>query len=179
MPAPNPLELIRVAAARHSLGLIHSWEIPPVADRALGLGVYSDSLAELAAIVNPQMAEVGPLLARAMAELGLPVLTKADAARYLTEHCVRRIACTDEPPLSPLTLLKEVSYAAEQVLPNRLYVGDGLDLGTLIGIYWSYSQPNENYYEPEGRVITNEIERRAILDTLAREECRRWLARHG
>ncbi len=62
-------------------------------------------------------------------------------------------------------------------MPDKSYVGDGLDLGGLLGIFWSYFEPNENYYEPEKRLITDEAERRAVLDRLAREECRRWLER--
>jgi len=64
------------------------------------------------------------------------------------------------------------------VLPSRECVGDSLDLGSLPGIYWSYSEPAENYYAAERRTITDESERLALLDTLARREAKAWLQRH-
>ena len=175
--AVNPLEPLRLTAARHVLGLAHSWEIPPVADRALSDGLYSDTLAELAAVAEPTMTVVAPLLVRTLAELGLPAPSPTEAAWYLAAHCIRRIASEEEPPLVPLSLLQEVHSAARAVMPDKSYVGEGLDLGGLLGIFWSYFEPNENYYEPEKRLITDEAERRAVLDRLAREECRRWLER--
>lgn len=175
----NPLESIRLIAAKYTLGLAHSWEVSPIADQALSDGLYSDALADLAAIADPTRAEVTPLLQRVTVELGLPTPSRVEAAWYLAHHCIHRIVSENEPPLVPLTLLNDVSFAAEDVLPNKRHVGDGLDLGSLIGLFWSYSAPNENYYEAEQRLITDEVERQALLDRLAREECRLWLARHS
>ena len=65
---------------------------------------------------------------------------------------------------------------ASAVLPSGKYAGDELDTAALYGLYWSYTEPNENYYK--GRVITDESERRAIIDELVRCEARGWLDRH-
>ena len=97
----------------------------------------------------------------------------------LADHYIRRIASGDERPETLLSSLRDVSDASQDVLPNEADAGDGLDLGQLIGAYYSYSCPNENYYEPENRLISSEAERRSILDRLAQDEARRWLERRA
>lgn len=178
-PDAKALEPIRVIAAQCVLGLARSWDLPPVADRALSDGVYTDSLAELAAVAEPTLAELVPLVERTIVELGLPPPSRPDAAWYLATHYIGRVALGDEPPLVPLTLLIQLSYAIDDVLPNSSFMGDGFDLGRLIGIFWSYTEANENYYHPERRLITDEAERHALLDRHAREEGRSWLARRA
>jgi hypothetical protein len=178
-PDANPRESVRVMVARHVLGVAHSWEFPPVADRALSDGLYSDALAEMAQVVNPTMSEVAPLMTRAMTELGLPTPSRSDAAWCVAEHCIRRIAFADEEPLGPLSLLNDVSGASQDVLPNTDCSGYGMDLERLIGIFWYYFEPPQNWYGLDGRRITNEGEWKALLDRMAREESRNWLARRA
>jgi hypothetical protein len=178
-PDANPRESLRVLAARHVLGVVHSWEFPPVADQALSDGLYSDSLVELASIVNPAMSEVAPVLARAMAELGMPTPARSEAAWCVAERCIRRIAAGHEEPFRPLSLLEAVCSASQDVLPNRAYVGDGLDLGGLIGIFWHYCEPPRNWFGLDGRRITDEGEWKALLDRMARDESRQWLTRRS
>lgn len=173
----NSRDELQLTAAKFALGLTQSWEIPPVADRALSNGEYSPALAELADIINPIRSEVEPLLLKALVEMGLSVPSKADAAWLTARHCIKQIASNAEALRAALSLLKETSYAVRDVLPDKKYRGENLDLGGLIGIYWSYTEPDENCYR--GRVIADEVERCAILDSLAREEAREWLNRHG
>ncbi|HVT82480.1 MAG TPA: hypothetical protein VHM90_17700 [Phycisphaerae bacterium] len=173
--ARDPLRLL---AAKFSLHLVDSWEVPPVADELLTNGIYSSALAELATQRKPSWSDVVPLLENAMAELQMPFPSKAEAAWMLARHCILRIAHEAGSPFETLSLLQKVSSAAWDVLPDKAYVGENLDLKGLIGIYWSYTEPTENYYEPEKRYIHNESERCAILDRLAREESHLWLARH-
>lgn len=178
-PQTDAIILLRVTAAKHVLGLLYSWEYPPIADTLLCLGVYSRSLAELAAITAPRMADVEPLFVASLKELEEPPLAAADAAWYLARHCIERIALRGEPPFEPLCLLTQVngSSAKREVLPDREWIGEALDLGSLVGIYWSYGCPNENVL-PSGRVITDEDERQRYLDVAAREDAAAWLARH-
>jgi hypothetical protein len=176
--ATDPLAELRTFAARHVLGLAHSWEFPPVADRALVNHVYSPSIAELAALPEPIMSDAAPLLERALGELGLALPSRSEAAWVIARHCMERLVSTMERPRDVLRLLRDASEAATDVLPHDKYVGHGLDLGSLIGTYWSYTEPNENYYEPEKRLITDEGERQALLDSLARREAKAWLERH-
>jgi hypothetical protein len=140
--------------------------------------VYSSSLADLAALPDPVMADVGPLFERALAELELPLPSRAEAAWLIARHCMESILSDSGSVHATLGLLKDASQAASDVLPDKEYVGSGLDLGCLIGIYYSHDEPNENYYEPENRVITDERERQAILERDARREAFEWLRRH-
>ena len=178
-PDANPRESVRVLAARHVLGVVHSWEFPPVADRALSDGLYSDALAELASIVNPAMCEVAPVFARAMTELGMPTPSRSEAAWCVAEDCIRRIAAGHEEPVHPLSLLEAVCSASQDVFPNRAYVGDGLDLGGLIEIFWYYFEPAQNWFGLDGRRITDAGEWKALLDRMARDERRQWLTRRS
>jgi hypothetical protein len=172
----TPLSELRLTGARFVLGLVHSWDLPPVADRALAGGVYSPALAELCEVANPIMSDVGPLFTKALAELNLPLLSRSAAAWLIARDYMERIAFDAERPREALRLLKRLSDSARDVLPDRRCVGDGLDVGSLIGIHYLYSEPDENYYD--GRLITDEQERQSILDSIARKEASAWLSRH-
>ncbi|CAG0948953.1 hypothetical protein PHYC_00071 [Phycisphaerales bacterium] len=172
----NPIETLRLYAAALSLGLLHSEDLPTIADRALSDGVYSDSLAELANTANPMMSEVGPLFRAAFAELGIGPMPRKDAAWLLTRRCVQLLLDESRPPRQTLTVLRMIVDAARDVLPDFEYCGSGLDVGRLYAYSWSYDEPNENCFE--GRIITSEVKRHAILDHNTRMEAREWLERH-
>jgi hypothetical protein len=158
----DPLRILRLLAASHALGSSKSWEVPPAADRALQGGVYSDALAELAALREPIMSEVAPLLESALNELGEPIPSMFDAVQTLTRYCVERIA---ESTASPVELLSFLWWdlAFHKCVPQGKYAGESLDICLLLGIYDSYSEPDENLNE---------------LDRLAREAAKEWLQRH-
>ena len=169
--------MLRFLAAKHALGLASSWEFPPAADRALTHGIYSDALAELASRTETSMSDVGPLFEQAIAELGEQIPPPLESARILTRFCVEEIAQSASSPVDVLAFLwKEVAY--HDAVPRGKCVGEALDISQLMGLYDSYREPNENYYAPEQRLIDDEQERRSLLDRLAREEARVWLARH-
>lgn len=173
----DPLAEFQLIAAKFVLGLSQSWDVPPAADRALSNGVYSDSLAELSYLKDANRRDVEPLLNKAFAELNLQAFTKADAAWAVARHCIQRIANGVEHPFAPLELVRDVNWASRDVLPDVEHVGSGLDVGWLIGIYWHYTEPNESYYEPEQRILS-EDERQRYLDNEARREASAWLLRH-
>jgi len=106
----------------------------------------------------------------------LPLPSLVEAAWILTRECMERVVAEPGSPFELLDFLKRVYWAADDVLPNKKYAGDGLDIAALYGLYWSYTEPNKNCYK--GRVITDESERRAIIDELVRCEARGWLDRH-
>jgi hypothetical protein len=173
MPDPT----LQLLLARHALGQVHSWDVPPIADDALNRGIYSPALAELSLLPkHATAADVDPLMARLPRELDLPRPSRADAAWFLARHSIEQAATG--PPRDPLRQLWRLSIAARDAVPDKDYVGSGLDIGRLIGLYWSYTEPGETYYHAEQRDITDEGERLALLDTLAQREARAWLKRH-
>ncbi len=111
-------------------------------------------------------------------ELGMPLPSRAEAAWLIARSCMESILSNSDSPYRTLGLLKDASQAATEILPDREYVGSGLDLRSLIGIYYSYGEPTANYYKPERRIIADERERQAILDRDARREAKEWLDRH-
>lgn len=171
---------LRLIAARIKLGIIDPDDIPPAADQALNAGVYSHSLADLWLLVEPRRSDVGALADGMLAELGLPVLDGPGAARFLLRHAIEQIPTESESQgvKDLLEFIHQVHSAAAQFVPDRRVVGDNFDIGELIGLYDTFDSPDENYYEPEDRIITDESERRAILSSLARQAAREWLARH-
>ena len=173
----DALEEFKLVTARYILGRAQSGDIPLAADRALSSGVYSDALAELSYLRDPARSEVEPLLSEAFAELGLKADTKTDAAWMLARHCVQRIAFGQDHPFAALELLRDVNWAAQDVLPDTEHVGSGLDVGWLIGIYWHYTEPNENFSQSAQRRLSEE-EREQYLGGEARREARAWLSRH-
>jgi hypothetical protein len=173
---PSSLLEFQLVVARFVLGVIPSDELPPAADRALTNGVYSDALMQLAGS-GPERAEVAPLIRKTVTELGVPWPSKRDAAWLLTRSCVGRMI-SDFRPAEALALLRDVVEAARDVLPNKDHVGDGLDVARLYGLFWSYTEPTENFYAEENRFITDEAERQHLLDRTVRVEAQRWLERN-
>lgn len=178
IPECSADNVLRELAAKQVLNLQYSWDVPLIANSLLTKGVYSDSLRELAEQTHPIMPELRPLIESALTELSVVRPNRADAAWFLARTCIQRIAAGQEGRRDSFELLKNICDEAIDVLPHHNYVGSGLDLGDLIGIYYSYSEPAENYLEAENRTITDETERRRILDELAKRQCDRWLRRH-
>lgn len=178
-PDSDPLAPLRTIAALHVLGLINSWEIPPVADAMLSTGVYSDSLAEIAAITEPKMSDVSPLLTRAMQECGLTQPTRVDAAWTAARWCMHLIASLPESPRTCVNLLlDDLVIAALDVLPHDEYWGDGLDAAHFVWIQDEYREPVHNYDTTDDGAMADEAERILILDAHARQAAREWLSRH-
>lgn len=171
----NVLAELRLVGARLVLGRVHSWEIPPVADRALMNRVYTPALAELATLPDPIMSDVAPLLRRAMEELGLALPSRTDAAWQLARSCMERLASGEWPPDRIVEELIWLVDDVADVLPTRSYVGDGLDAAELIGMFWTYL--GEDFGDPENHRAAIEARRPGLLDSLARE-ARAWLERH-
>lgn len=176
--AKTAFDELRLAAAMHFLRLIGSWDVPPVADLALQRGLYTDAIAALAYLTNPTRRDVEPPVETALAELGDALPSRTDAAWYVANHFVRRIAESDDPPFVDLQVLQQLSDAVHDVLPNASYAGDSLDAAELVGLYWSYTCPNENWYKPENRHFESEWERLGVLDGMSRKAARDWLRRH-
>lgn len=178
-PDSDPLAPLRTVAALHALGVINSWEIPPVADALLSSGVYSDSIAELAAITDAKMSDVAPLLTRAMQECGLTQPTRVEAAWAAARWCMHLIASLPESPRTYVNLLlDELVIAALDVLPHVEYWGDGLDAAHFVWIQDEYREPVDNYDTTDARAMADEAERISILDGHARQAARDWLSRH-
>jgi len=77
---------LNVVAARYALGLLPSWEMPVAATEALRRGDDGPALRQLAGVLGPTMADAEPLLRQVLAESGIAVRSREQAARHLTRH---------------------------------------------------------------------------------------------
>jgi hypothetical protein len=114
------LARLRLAAARHALGLFTSEALRQVADEALDRGVYSHSLGELATTRHPILSEVGPLFEAALKELGVPLPSAEAAARSLTQRYLADIA---EGACTPLDGLRRFATECYGPLEHEPFGG--------------------------------------------------------
>jgi hypothetical protein len=91
---------LKLAAARHVLGALGAEELPLIADEAITRGVCSPALAELWLTREPTLRDSGPLLEKALREVGVPLPTKSEAADNVSRYLTTRIV---EGSLSPRT----------------------------------------------------------------------------
>lgn len=80
----------RIAAARFAMGQLRSDEAIAAANAALDAGVFSESLAGLIS-EEPIWSSVGPLFKRAMAELHLPIPSRAQALAIIVRDIAKRM----------------------------------------------------------------------------------------
>ena len=130
-------------AARHALGLIESWEVPGIADAALGAGTYSGALAELATLRSPTMADVSPLLERAFRELGTPIPSKDAAAWIILRHSIGQLAIGKTQGRAALQPIIDVCNHAGLAERTIHYLGDSHGIDPFIGAYWEYDETDD------------------------------------
>ncbi len=170
---------IQVAAARLALGVLTSAELVRAADEALELGVYSDSLGELATVSNPIMAEVGPIFLKSLKELGISCPSKEEAAWMLLRHHIARIANETIPAREGLRqMMREVYYPANLSVRATKCVGDSHGLEYLIGDFYAYDdleeRPTEvSFEEKYGEEAIQALDRQVIRHAKTRVDVNR------
>lgn len=164
-------------ASRQLLGHIHSWEIPPIADQLLSSGFYSDAIFEISVAQNAPMSDLAPLLGRALQENAVPWPTLEEAGWIVARHYITDVSESQQLPIHPLARLNQLTWDTRTELQSEGVI-DGLDLGDLLTVYWSYGEPIDRYCDATNRTYASESEKRAALDSLARQYSREWLARH-
>ncbi|MBI1915912.1 MAG: hypothetical protein HYS12_14430 [Planctomycetes bacterium] len=104
---------LKLAAARYVLGAIQAEELPMIADEVITRDVCSPALAELWLTRDPTLRDSGPVLEKALREVGIPLPTEAEAANTVAKYLITRIV---EGSISPRAgmrrLVEEVCGAA-------------------------------------------------------------------
>ncbi len=170
---------LNLAAAKYVLGLIPSWELPPIADAALNRGQYSDSLGELAYLRDPVMSDAGPLFEASLVELNIPLPPKDTAIQVVLIRCIRRIADQLDPPYEGLcNMMQDVYYRAMWDEKPKQFQGDSRGIEHLIGAYYYYDDLRELPYEASSdeQCGAGAI---AALDVRVIELAREWLSQHA
>ncbi len=126
------------------MGILPSEDLRRTADEALTRGVYSYSLAELAAVSNPIISDIEPLFLSALKELGIPLPQKEEAVLTVLESLLRSIAEGEAQPHDGLRrVMREVYYGADLYEKSVKYTGDSHGIHHLIGCYWAYDDLRE------------------------------------
>ena len=171
----NPL---RIAAARYVLGFELSEALPRVADDALNAGVYSPSLAELATTRNPIMSDVGPLLEKAIHELGMKLPDREQAVDILLQFYISEIAAGNVAPREGLRRVVRECYDQHPSSETRGGVcGEELGIEYLASYFYGYDdleeRPDEvSFHEKYG------AEAMSLVDEEVIREARDWLKSH-
>lgn len=130
---------LQIAAARYTLSLLKSWDLPPIADAALNRGIYSPALAQLAAVDDPRMSDVGPLFETALAEVSAGKPSVDGAVWTLLRHYIRQIAEAEIPAREGLRrIMNDVYYPADLYTKSNACAGDSHDVNAFVGSFYEY-----------------------------------------
>jgi hypothetical protein len=156
---------LRVAAARHALGVLRGEEVVDLARRAALAGQVWEPVCELATVRDPYpaMRELAEPLEAWLAEAGVG-LPDPDTAmwRVIRWHLAAIATGATAPHEGVVGLMHDVLHHLWD-RPGAC-VGESHDVGDLVGVYYAYDD------FPEGR---------DGHDALARSLAQAWLARHG
>jgi len=105
-------DALELTACKVQLGLLSAGAVPDVATEALARGCDTPSLRRLAGLIGSDTEEVGPLLDRALAELGSPRLSNAAAVMRLAREISQAIVAGTTAPYDGATEIWELTLRA-------------------------------------------------------------------
>ncbi|NUP14037.1 MAG: hypothetical protein HOW73_49010 [Polyangiaceae bacterium] len=151
----------RRSVALRVLGMLSSDDLPEIALCLLELP-GSPSAAALAGEGPRERAE---LFDAALAELGLELPSRLEAARYLRLQVAREAARGDVRPRAAAELIRDIYQEVELDLPRGERVGSSLNVGEVIGLYYSFDgvESASEFAQLEGELLE-------ALKTIAGEE---------
>ena len=82
--------------------------------------------------------EVQDLWNRALEQLGMPLPSRRDAGLVLRDYYANRVAAGLMTPRSGAGEIIELARDLRDVFPDQQYVGDGLGITGLVGLYYSH-----------------------------------------
>jgi hypothetical protein len=82
--------------------------------------------------------ECEALWSRGLDELGATVPRREEAGRLLRAHYARLVASGILPPRVGAAAIIELARELSDVLPDRVYAGDGFDVARLLGLHHSH-----------------------------------------
>jgi len=156
---------LRLAAARHALGVLRGEEIVGLARRAAEAGDAAEPVCELATVRDPYpaMGDVADPFETWLRAAGVDA-PDPDAAMWLVIRSrLAEIANGAAAPRTGVTSLMDDVLTHLRDRPGAR-LGESHDLGELVGVYYAYDS------SPEGR---------EAHDALARSLAQAWLTRHG
>ena len=154
---------IRLLAAKYTLGMLPSDDLPGIATHLLVNGVESQSLACLAGSARcDSPAERRELFEAGLKECAVPVPGRLEAARALKIHFAGQVAQQKLDPAEGAAKIVNLYYAVRELLPpSERYAGESFGVANLLAL--DYSLDDIEIDDPRYRHIEGDIGR----------ECRR------
>ena len=123
-----------------ALGRIRSSDLPTVAAQGLAEGHESPALAALAGMQSRECSprELEDLFHRALDQVKQTLPDRVRAARILTHGYAELAAQRLLDPRNAAAALVRLVRDVEDVLPHQKYLGDGLGLAEVVGLYYSH-----------------------------------------
>jgi hypothetical protein len=151
------------------LDRLTSYDLPAVAMQAFAEGFDSLDLAVLASATATESEQASSglweLWERWLRQSGKALPTRVDAAHTLRDYFAARVCSGSLEPQAGAEAITMLARDLEVELPTREYVGDGLGVARLVGLFYSHDDVPRHDHAAH----------RAIDDDI-RTECRRLLA---
>lgn len=176
---------IDLVAAKVVLGIAGTDEIVKTVynslDEILGgpSDVDSPSLIELAVATDLTLPEAGKLLKASFQELGLTWPSFDEAVSHLIAFWLTRICEKQITPRDGMQIVYwDIFHQVEERKPNKNYVGDGVGLERLLGVYHSYDDVHAASNTEEVASMPPQDAIREIDDRIV-ELAREWLDQYA
>jgi len=126
--------------ASYVLGRLLSSDLPRAATQGLEEGYDSVDLAALAGSTSAERStsEQEELWKRGLQHVNKPVPNRAEAGRILTDYYASLVSSGAFAPRMGAAEIVHLANDLDDVIPSRNYVGDGLGVARILGLYYSY-----------------------------------------
>jgi len=149
---------LRLLAAKYTLGMLPSDDLPGIATDLLVEGVESQSIACLAGSARcDSPAERRELFEAGLKECAVVVPGRLEAAHALKIHLAEQVAHqTLDPAQGAAKIVNLYSAVYELLPPSEKYAGESFDIANLLGLYYSLDDiatDDPRYGDIEGDIV--------------------------
>ena len=168
-----------IAIALYVLGKLHSKQIVDLSHEWLMDGIFTDSINFISAEKKPEISVVGPLLEKAIVELGEEIPTRIEAAKIAIRDTAERMVSGIEDPLKGAEFIYwNIHHEINDELPDQEYLGDNLGLENIfcwLREIWDCRDGSMVLYYSE---LPRNIAEKKFFEHLV-EETEKWLQKNA
>jgi hypothetical protein len=146
-----------------ALGEARTSDYPAIAEQGLVEGLESVQLAALAGVTARETSpfELQELLERGLLQANRSIPGRAEAGKVMMRYYAAQVVSGALSPREGAARIVQLATDLTDVLPTREYVGDGLGVARLVGLYYSHDD-----------VAWNDDRAHAEIDEELLDECR-------
>jgi hypothetical protein len=165
------------ADARLVLGMIRSWDLSSIANKALEEGIYTPDLAEVALTRDPIMSDIGPLWEKALKELGIARPSREQAEWIVVRDCMVRIVRGELDPGIGLNEVIDLHLGSSEFRIRERMAGEKLGTEGFIELYYRDEDPeSSSWWSSLARPFGDSPKRQ--FDRTVVRLARAWLEQH-